>query len=120
MAAVESNKGPLGRRLGCDRGESERDLPTTRLLSTLDVIAGSHSPASDPSDIPWRRLHQQGKYRGLHLLPRVLNAMPFSNFLSFTAGFSFFPLLLSGGLAGAHPLQARAAVCMFSICSSSN
>ena len=40
------------------------DLPTTRSLSTLNVIAGSNSPALGPPDISLRRLHQQGKYMG--------------------------------------------------------
>ena len=35
----------------------------------FDVIAGSHSPAFGPSDIPLRRLNQQGKYRGTTLTP---------------------------------------------------
>ena len=58
MAAVKSHKGATLasgltiRILCCDRGESEGDLPTTRSLSTLDVITGPHSPALGPSDIP--------------------------------------------------------------------
>ena len=71
MTNVESHKGAtLASRLTIRSWLSQRrerrgfaNNPVSRLF---DVIAGSHFPAFGPSDIPLRRLHQQGKYRGLH------------------------------------------------------
>ena len=74
MASVESHKGAtLASRLTIrflvvTEERAKGDLPTTRSLSTLDVIAGSHSPALGPPDISLRRLYQQGKYRRITLI----------------------------------------------------
>ena len=73
MDSVESHKGAaLASRitirfLVVTEGRAKGDLPSTRSLSTHDVIAESHFPAFGPSDISLRRLHQQGKNRGIEL-----------------------------------------------------
>ena len=77
MTSVESHKGAaLASRLTIrflvvTEERAKGDLPTTWSLSTLDVFAGSHSPAFGPSDISLRRLHQQGKCGSLLQIPAL-------------------------------------------------
>ena len=88
--SMESHKGPaLASRLTIrflvvTEKRTKSNLPKTRFLSTLDVIAGTHSPTFGPSDISQRRLHQQGKCRGYTYAPGA--AMWFNRFLRLGCG----------------------------------
>ena len=75
MTDVESHKGAtLASRLTIrflvvTEERAKRICQQPGLSQLFDVIAGSHSPAFGPSDIFLRRLHQQGKYKGITLTP---------------------------------------------------